>query len=276
MGNRTKNCKRDCFFLFIFIFLFNIQIKAQNIDSIDFPDEVVENVKSLTALNKSKSYDALIGIAENYKEKHPEYKFMYDTYIMHAYFELREFDKVIEYAEPYMRRGETFLFEGALETTLGQAYIQKGRIEEGCALLKKVKNDEPQFIIAYGSNCYDYKEYKFSVPGNRLDIPTDLTVQTGDVVNFQATGKVIFGMFAGSAGPEGFKNGAFRNYNRTQEKNHGELFFTISSDPYLFYGLKYLHLIKSSGRIIFHINDKDIRNNSGSFSATIRVYENPK
>ncbi|GAA3603118.1 hypothetical protein Q4Q39_13820 [Flavivirga amylovorans] len=79
-------------------------------------------------------------------------------------------------------------------------------------------------------------------------------------------------MFTGYSGPKGFSSGAFRAYNRTQEMNHGDLFYTIDNDPYLFYDLDNLSLIKPSGNVVFHINDKEARNNSGSFKAILEVY----
>ncbi|WP_299434962.1 hypothetical protein [uncultured Aquimarina sp.] len=278
MSNFNSNINRVFFFTCCLIFLFGTELQAQqNLNFDEFPEEVKDNLKSLISLRKSKNYEALIELGEVYKSNNSEFEYVFDIYLIDAYFQLRDFDKVIEYTEPYMSNTELLLAgDGDFEMYLGQAYIQKERIDEGCALLKKVKIDDPKFTIAYVSNCFDYKEYSFSVPGNQLNIPTDLVVQKGDVVELLASGKVGFGIFAGYSGPEGFKNGMFRNYNRTQEKNHGELFFTTSSDPYLFYGLKYLNLIESSGRIIFHINDKDVRNNSGYFKATVRVYENSK
>lgn len=242
----------------------------------NLPEKVKDNVNSIITLAKSKSYNELIELCTFYKKENEAYNYVFDDFIIGAYFELKDFDKVIELAQPYVLNKKALLFKDSAETYLGQAYIMKERISEGCGILEKIENGESDLTVMYYSNCFEHKEYVFTVSGSQLNTKTNLKIKKGDVVVLTATGKVSYGMFTGYTGPEGFKNGAYKNYNRTQEMNHGELFFTISSDPYLFYSLNYLELIKSSGAIVFHINDKQVDNNSGSFNASIKVYSKTK
>ena len=263
------------FALTLFIFASLSRVKAQEIDIDNIPNDMRENLLSLISLNKNENYKALIDLAKLYKKQQPEFANYYTGFIVHAHFELREFDRVIELSEPYVKEGKVLLMEGNAEASLGQAYIQKNRIEEGCELLliAKSKSVDAKLDIVYASNCLEFEEIAITVSGRKQDTPSNLIVEEGDVVTVEASGKVVYGMFAGSAGPKGFENGAYKNYNRAQNKNHGELFFTVSSDPHLFYDIGYLHRMASSGRIIFHINDKDVSNNSGAFKTTIRVYK---
>ncbi|WP_303318511.1 hypothetical protein Q4Q34_04160 [Flavivirga abyssicola] len=245
---------------------------AQNVDAQDFPEEIQTDISSLSLLRKSKKYIDLIEAAITYKKDNLVFSQVYDAYIVEAYFQLENFDKVIEYVKPYIDK-ESYLFaEGTAEIYLGQAYINLNKKAEGCNVLKTIESNDAQFKIMYMSNCFEAKEYVFNIAGNKQNTSTNLKLNKGDVVGFKANGKVSYGMFTGYSGPEGFLNGAYRTYNRTQEMNHGELFYTTSNDPYLFYDLDNLSLIKSSGNVVFHINDKEVRNNSGSFKATLKVY----
>lgn len=263
-----------CGFLVLFVAVYTTSINSQEvlIKDLDFPEEINSDINSLSKLRKSENYKELIDLAEVYKKDNLVFSHVYDMYIVDAYFQLRNFDKVIEYVNPYVLNEQSFITQDDAKTYLGQAYIKTNRVEKGCNILKKINMNDSKYKMMYVSSCCGYEDYIINVLGRQLNTETRIQVSKGDVVDFNATGKVSFGMFSGYAGPEGFTNGAYRSYNRTQDMNHGELFFTISSDPYLFYDLKNMHLIKSSGYIIFHINDKQAANNSGVFKVDIRVY----
>ncbi len=271
-----KYCKikKICNVLILLVCFSISSVNSQEvlITDLDFPEEIMNDVNSLIKLRKSENYKELIDLAQVYKKDNLIFGHVYDMYIVDAAFQLRDFDKIIEYVEPYVLKEQSFVVEGDAKSYLGQAYVNTNQVKEGCDLLGEVKINDPQYAIMYVSNCCKYDSYSINISGKLQNMKTNIQVSKGDVVNFQATGKVSFGMFSGYSGPEGFTNGAYRNYNRTQEMNHGELFFSVSSDPYLFYDLENLHFIKSSGYIVFHINDKQTANNSGSFKADIRVY----
>ncbi len=55
-------------------------------------------------------------------------------------------------------------------------------------------------------------------------------VKKGDRVKLTATGQVSLGMFAGSCGPTGLPNGAYRNFNAIRGGNHGALYCKIGAD----------------------------------------------
>lgn len=256
--------------LVVFIMLFVSCMMNSQIENL--PEQIKENVNSLINLAKLNKYNQLIDLGKSYIKENLEYKYVFDEFIISSYFELKDFEKVIELVEPYVLNKKELLFKNSAETFLGQAYLMKGRINEGCSILRKINSNDSGFAAMYYSNCFEPKKYTFNVSGRQFNSKTDLKVEKGDVVVLTATGKVSYGMFTGYTGPKGFRNGAYKSYNRTQEMNHGELFFTVSSDPYLFYPLNELNLINSSGAIVFHINDKEVGNNSGSFNAIIKVY----
>ncbi|RIH62907.1 hypothetical protein D1164_22440 [Mariniphaga sediminis] len=100
-------------------------------------------------------------------------------------------------------------------------------------------------------------------------IRTNLYLERGEKVNIAATGRVTFGVFAGSGGPTGIQG--FEIYNIVKNYRHGSLLATIGDNGAWHYvGRGTIITADNSGYLKLYVNDLDPSNNSGSFTVECR------
>lgn len=97
-----------------------------------------------------------------------------------------------------------------------------------------------------------------------------IEISKGDEVTIEAGGQIVLGVFAGSTGPGGITG--FTSYNIDPSHNHGALLFKIGQGRYHVMARPKLNFVsQETGRISFAVNDRDVGNNSGSFSVKLTV-----
>jgi hypothetical protein len=114
------------------------------------------------------------------------------------------------------------------------------------------------------------------VPGNQAVTRSGVRLCKGDYVRLSASGSVLVGQFVGSTGPNGINSnlvGPMLNY--LPEAFHGALLYQIGDareDGWLFAGSQSTFVADKSGELFFTVNDRDIKNNRGSFSVALEIY----
>ncbi|MBW1296011.1 hypothetical protein [Aquimarina litoralis] len=98
-------------------------------------------------------------------------------------------------------------------------------------------------------------------------------ISIGDNIKITAKGRVNFGFFAGPAGPKGFTNGLYQNYNIVRGGNHGALICRVGTNrnDWILVGNEVEFVSQKKGYLELLINDNDSGNNSGSFSGEISI-----
>ena len=100
-------------------------------------------------------------------------------------------------------------------------------------------------------------------------IRTNIYLEQGEKVNIAASGRVTFGVFAGSGGPTGIQG--FEIYNIVKNYRHGSLLATIGDNGAWHYvGRGTIITADNSGYLKLYVNDLDPGNNSGSFTVECR------
>jgi CHAT domain len=109
------------------------------------------------------------------------------------------------------------------------------------------------------------------VPGDVDWTDTGVDCEAGSLMEITVTGIVFHGITA-SAGPDGDPNPKIQQYNvvRTPEANHGSLIGYIDKDQPFFVGSSTTFICEAAGRLFLGPNDRDLSNNAGEFTATIR------
>ena len=99
---------------------------------------------------------------------------------------------------------------------------------------------------------------------------TRITVKSGDMVSFQATGQINFGQSPGQqAGPDGNPAAHSPNYP-IAALNAGTLIGKVGSSAPFGIGTNSAPVrMPASGRLMLGVNDNEINDNSGSFSVVI-------
>ncbi len=97
-------------------------------------------------------------------------------------------------------------------------------------------------------------------------------VKKGDRILIEASGSVMLGGFAGSAGPNGLTSGLFQNYNEVRGAYHGALLCRIGYEGYwVNVGEKKEFIAETDGSLNFIVNDAYYNNNSGEFKGTVTI-----
>jgi len=111
------------------------------------------------------------------------------------------------------------------------------------------------------------KVFSTSVSGY---LKTNIYVEEGDLISITATGRIRFGLFAGSAGPGGLSG--FTMYNLVSGARHGSLLAKVTgNDGWFKIGSKGSFKAGSPGFVEFLVNDSATSDNSGMFQAKIVV-----
>jgi len=99
---------------------------------------------------------------------------------------------------------------------------------------------------------------------------TRITVKSGDMVSFQATGQISFGQSPGQqAGPEGNPAAHSPNYP-VSALNAGTLIGKVGSSAPFGIGTNSAPMrMPASGRLMLGVNDNEIKDNSGYFTVVI-------
>ena len=98
---------------------------------------------------------------------------------------------------------------------------------------------------------------------------TDIRLNEGDVIKFDAWGSVTLGFMAGSATPAGV-NG-FELYSISSRHKHGSLIGRIDKGNWFYIGNARTIVAPASGRLELKINDSDRSNNDGFFYVTYSI-----
>lgn len=102
--------------------------------------------------------------------------------------------------------------------------------------------------------------------------PTGVAVGRGDRLIFEASGRVSFGAFAGSGGPQGI-NG-FAAYSYFSDWGHGALMGRIRVDRqsgWFLIGAERIYVSGTEGLLELDVNDREAGNNSGSFEVKVNI-----
>lgn len=94
--------------------------------------------------------------------------------------------------------------------------------------------------------------------------PTNIVCKAGDKLQFRASGKITFGVFAGSGDPNGIEG--FTSYNMVEGYKHGSLLGKIGNGDYFLIGTAKEYTTPNGGELQLIVNDQDPSNNSGSFT----------
>jgi hypothetical protein len=117
-------------------------------------------------------------------------------------------------------------------------------------------------------------ERPVEIPATRDWTDTRVDCKAGNVLEIAATGTIYHNKFGGrGVGPDGDPNPKLRRHNvgGLPDANHGELIGSIDRQrPYFPVGKKTTYTCSAGGRLFLGINDRDLVNNSGKFSATIK------
>ncbi|WP_339903307.1 hypothetical protein, partial [uncultured Cyclobacterium sp.] len=159
------------------------------------------------------------------------------------------------------------------------SYLQLERRNEACSDVKKLLIIDPSLKDELLGICFNNEDdtektsqYDFKIPGKVGRLKTNgRKIKKGEEIQIVASGSVVFGMFAGSASPNGFTNGAFKSYNILGGANHGALLFRIGQGDWYFVGTEMTIISKDEGDMQFLINDADASNNSGEFKVQVRI-----
>jgi hypothetical protein len=110
------------------------------------------------------------------------------------------------------------------------------------------------------------------VPGTHQWTDTGVDVASGQRVEIAATG-IVFHDPAASAGPEGAYLPVLQQYSVLPSVPHAALIGKVGADGQPFaVGRRAEVTIHDGGRLFLGVNDKEVDNNSGKFTATIEVY----
>ncbi len=146
----------------------------------------------------------------------------------------------------------------------------KSKYKVGSILQITNVNHDPLKIWDYLKSKSDYS-YSYSWKMGSTLFSTDIYVYEGDIVKIKASGRIKFGVWAGSAGPEGLPSG-FTMYNRVRGAKHGALLCRIGSEgEWYIVGRDLSFTAEKSGYLKLIVNDADISNNSGEFEGTIDI-----
>jgi hypothetical protein len=111
------------------------------------------------------------------------------------------------------------------------------------------------------------------IPATEAWTDTRVDCKAGDVLEITATGAIYHNKFGGtSVGPDGDPKPSRRNANVAglSHANHGGLIGSIDRrQRYFVVGKQTAYTCGGGGRLFLGINDHDVANNSGQFSATI-------
>ena len=111
------------------------------------------------------------------------------------------------------------------------------------------------------------------IPATKAWTDTRVDCKAGDVLEITATGAIYHNKFGGtSVGPDGDPKPSRRKANVAglSHANHGGLIGSIDRrQRYFVVGKRTAYTCGGGGRLFLGINDHDVANNSGQFSATI-------
>jgi hypothetical protein len=142
-------------------------------------------------------------------------------------------------------------------------YVESGgtlysvQVDEGNLVVTAFDNLDATFDVMAGE----------SSPGT-LEITgftdkTHLTLVPGEKVSLKASGSISLGVFAGTSGPAGVAG--FRAYNVVSGLPHGALIGRFGSGKWFLVGNGGIFSAPQGGTLRLIINDKDRRNNEGSY-----------
>lgn len=159
---------------------------------------------------------------------------------------------------------------------IGESYVRKYNKKDACYYFKKGMelndNKSENFYYDLCANKYSWNW----MMGSTL-FKTDIYVYKGDKVTITASGRISFGAWAGSSGPEGLTSGLFRAYNRVSGANHGALLCRIGSEAdWYIVGREKTFIAERDGFLRLIVNDSDISNNSGDYEGKITIYSKYK
>lgn len=102
---------------------------------------------------------------------------------------------------------------------------------------------------------------------------TKLELRPGMQVRIRAEGQINFGLFAGTASPDGTDASLIQRYNFIQEAFHGALIYRINGGAWRKAGASTEFVVRDAGTLFLEVNDKDQANNSGSFYVRVILSE---
>ena len=109
------------------------------------------------------------------------------------------------------------------------------------------------------------------VDGKKQWTETGIKLTKGNKIVIEATGTVWANKSVKST-PDGVDRKSWKRYSLIKDSNHEALIGKIGSSGELFYvGSRKIFTAKSDGILYLGVNDKDLKNNSGFYNATINV-----
>jgi hypothetical protein len=111
------------------------------------------------------------------------------------------------------------------------------------------------------------------IPGDEAWTDTHVDCEVGDVLDISATGTILHEQTpTGAVGPDGLIDPVYDQFSVVPNTNAAGLIGSISGkQPYFFVGSGTSHECRSAGTLLLGINDTGLFNNSGAFTATVKV-----
>lgn len=145
--------------------------------------------------------------------------------------------------------------------------IMAGKVKDLMAEMSLQRPNDPDREDPRGSNADVSQAFLVNSYVN-----TGIQVKCGDMVTIRASGRVTFGDFAGSGGPEGIIFNT--DYNYFPDLLHGCLIGRLSmpgSGGWGYVGREYVGKAEQSGVLELDVNDNDPGNNRGAFRVEVTV-----